>query len=312
MLSGEKILITGPAGRIASGLARSLAPDNEVWGVARFSDPAARERVERLGVTTRALDIAEGRFDELPTDFTYLLHLAADFSPDDYDRALRVNAEATGFLLEHCRTAKAALVMSTVTTYKPNPDPWHAFREDDPLGDAMAPPSAPYSVSKIAQEGVARYCARSFDLPVTIARMCAAYGEQGGLPNWHLDAIAAGEPVRTRWDPMPYSPIHDDDIAAQLEPLLDAASVPATIVNWGGDEPVSVQQWAEHFSALLGVDARVEVDEIPGASIGSVADHTRRLALTGPCRVGWRDGFRRIAEDLYPDRVSAASAGPSQ
>jgi nucleoside-diphosphate-sugar epimerase len=219
---------------------------------------------------------------------------------------LTVNAEATGFLLEHCRNAKAALVMSTVTTYKPHPEPWHAFREDDPLGDAMAPPSAPYSVSKIAQEGVARYCARSFDLPVTIARMCAAYGEQGGLAAWHLDAVARGEPVRTRWDPMPYSPIHDDDIAAQLEPLLDAATVPATIVNWGGDEPVSVQQWSAYFGELLGVTARVEVTEIPGASRGAVADHAKRSSITGPCRVGWRQGFRRLAEQFYSDRVQLA------
>ena len=68
---------------------------------------------------------------------------AADFSADDYDRSLRVNAEATGLLLEHCRAAKAALVMSTVSVYKPHPDPWHAFREDDPLGDAMVPNQAP-------------------------------------------------------------------------------------------------------------------------------------------------------------------------
>ncbi len=190
--------------------------------------------------------------------------------------------------------------MSTVTLYKPHPDPWHAFREDDPLGDAMAPPSAPYSVSKIAEEGVARYCARSFDLPVTIARMCAAYSDQSGLPVWHLDAIAAGEPVRTRWDPMPYSPIHDDDICAQLEPLLGVASVPATIVNWGGDEPVSVQEYAAYFGELLGVDADVVVEEIPGASRGSVGDQTKRSSITGPCRIGWREGFRRVAEHLYP------------
>jgi nucleoside-diphosphate-sugar epimerase len=305
MLSGEKILITGPAGRIAFGLARSLVAENEVWGIARFGDPVTRKKVEALGVTTRTLDIADGAFGDLPTDFTYLLHIAADFSPNDYDRALRVNAEATGFVLEHCRTAKAALVMSTVTTYKPHPDPWHAFREDDPLGDAMAPPSAPYSVSKIAQEGVARYCARSFDLPVTIARMCAAYSDQSGLPVWHLDAIAAGEPVRTRWDPMPYSPIHDDDICAQLEPLLDAASVPATIVNWGGDEPASVQEYCAYFGELLGVEPEVVVEEIPGASRGSIGDHTKRSSITGPCRVGWREGFRRVAEHFYPDRVRA-------
>ena len=73
MLSGEKILITGPAGRIAFGLARSLVADNEVWGIARFRDPATREKVEALGVTTRTLDLASGDFGDLPTDFTYLL-----------------------------------------------------------------------------------------------------------------------------------------------------------------------------------------------------------------------------------------------
>ncbi len=307
MLSGEKILITGPAGRIAFGLARSLVADNEVWGIARFRDPATREKVEALGVTTRAVDLASGDYGDLPTDFTHLLHLAADFSADDYDQALRVNAEGTGFVLQHCRNATSALVMSTVTVYKPNPDPWHPFREDDPLGDAMAPPSAPYSVSKIAEEGVARYCARSFDLPVTIARMGAAYSDQSGLPVWHLDAIAAGEPVRTRWDPMPYSPIHDDDICAQLEPLLDAASVPATVVNWCGDEPVSVQEYSAFFGELLGVDVKVLVEEIPGASRGSVGDRTMRTAITGPCRVGWREGFRRVAEHFYPDRVQQGS-----
>src|SRR3954452_11489676 len=136
----------------------------------------------------------------------------------------------------------------------------------------MDTPSAPYSVSKIAGDGVARYCARSFELPVTIARMGAAYGDQGGLPEWHLHAVAAGEPVHTRWDPMPYSPIHDDDICAQLEPLLAAATVPATIVNWAGDEPASVQEYCAYFGELLGVQPEVVVEEIPGASHGSVGD----------------------------------------
>lgn len=306
MLSDEKILITGPAGRIAFGIASSLVGDNEVWGIARFTDPATREAVESIGVTTRTADLAAGEFDDLPTDFTYLLHIAADFSSDDYERSLTVNAEGTGFVLEHCRTAKAALVMSTVTTYKPHPDPWHAFREDDPPGDAMVPTQAPYSIAKIAQEAVARYCARSFGLPITIARMCAAYGERGGMPVWHMHAVAAGETVRTRADPMPYSPIHDDDISAQLEPLLDAASVPATIVNWGGDEPVSVQQWTAYMDELFGTSSTIAVEPAPGASIGSVADHTKRAALTGPCRVGWRDGIRRLAEQLYPDRIQSA------
>ena len=303
MLTDEKILITGPAGRIAFGLARTLAPDNEVWGISRFRDAAARERVDALGVTTRAVDIADGDFADLPTDFTYLLHIAADFSDPDYDRALTVNAEGSGLLLEHCRKAKAALVMSTVTTYKPHPEPWHPFREDDPLGDAMLPGQLPYSISKIAEEAVARYCARSFNLATTIARMCCAYGERGGVPVWHMDNIAAGKPVYARWDPLPYSPIHDDDISGQLEALLDAASVPATIVNWGGDNPVSIQQWCEYLGELLNMTPNIVVNEVPGASIGSVADHTKRASITGPSQVHWREGLRRLVEQFYSDRV---------
>jgi len=302
MLSGEKILITGPAGRIAFGITRSLARNNEVWGIARFGDPNQRNEVEALGVKTRSIDLLNCDFGDLPRDFTYLIHIAVNYEPSSYDRALQVNAEGTGFLLDHCRRAKAALVMSTASVYKPHPDPWHPFREDDPLGDTLAHPWAPsYSVSKISQEAVARYCARSLNLPVTIARMNSAYGERGGLPTMHLEAIAAGKPVETCWDPRPYSPIHADDIEVQLEPLLDAASVPATIVNWSGDEPVTVQEWSAYMAELLGTTATVAVTPVPGASIGTVSDVTRRRSITGPSTISWKDGFRRMTESLYPD-----------
>jgi nucleoside-diphosphate-sugar epimerase len=231
-----------------------------------------------------------------------VLHIAADFS-EDYERGLRVNAEGTGLLLSKCRNAKAALVMSTVTVYKPHPDPWHAFTEDDPIGDAGLPSPKPYSIVKIAEEAVARYCAREFDLPITIARMGSAYGDRGGLPLWHLRAIAAGNPVIARWDPLPYSPIHYDDINRFVSPLLDAASVPATVVNFAGDVPVTVQQWADYFADLLGVQAEVRIDVVPGASVGSVGDHAKRTSITGPCTVDWRDGFRAMAAHHYPDRV---------
>jgi nucleoside-diphosphate-sugar epimerase len=302
MLSGEKVLITGPGGRIAHGIAKTLAVDNEVWGIARFSDPATRDEVDTLGVTKRVVDLGEPDFSDIPDDFTYLLHIAADFG-EDYEQGLRVNAEGTGLLLSHCRSAKAALVMSTVTVYKPHPDPWHPFREDDPIGDAGLPTPQPYSIVKIAEEAVARYCAREFELPITIARMGSAYGDRGGLPLWHLNAIAEGKPVVARWDPLPYSPIHYDDINAHVEALLGAASVPATIVNWAGDMPVTVQEWSRYLADLLGVELDLRVDVVPGASIGSVGDHAKRTSITGPCTVDWRDGFREMAAHHYPDRV---------
>ncbi len=310
MIAGRKILVTGPAGQIAFPLARALAAENEVWGIARFGDPAKRREVEAAGVKTLQVDLESPDFSEVPRDFTHLLHLAASFDPTNYDRAIRINAEATGQLLSHCRGVEAALVMSTTSVYRPHEDPWHAFREDDPLGDIMLPMSPTYSVAKISEEAVARFCAREFGIPVTLARMGASYGPRGGLPTFSLQAIAAGQPWTARWDPCVYSPIHDVDIAAQVTPLLEAASVPATIVNWGGDELVTLQDWIAYGAELLGVEPVIEVKPIPGTSRGSAADHQRRLAITGPCRVPWRDGIRAVLAELYPDRVTPPDVPP--
>ncbi|MCP1471708.1 nucleoside-diphosphate-sugar epimerase [Sphingobium sp. OAS761] len=306
-IRGAKILVTGPAGQIAFPMARALARENEVWGIARFSDPVQRREVEDAGIRTLAIDLADPDFSGLPRDFTYLLHLAATISGEDYDEAISTNAEGTGLLLSHCRDVQAALVMSTVSVYKPHPDPSYPYSEGDPLGDAMLPNMACYSIAKIAQEAVARFCAREFGIPVTLARMGASYGPRGGLPTYIARAVAEGRPWTTRSDPCPYNPIHDDDMFAHVAPLLAAASVPATIVNWGGDDMVSAQEMAAHAGALLGMDARVDVVPAPGAQPGSGVDSTKRLSITGPCKVGWQDGMRRVLEELCPDRVRASA-----
>lgn len=305
-ITGAKILVTGPAGQIAFPMARALARDNEVWGIARFSDSAQRREVEEAGIRTLAIDLGKPDFSELPQDFTYVLHLAATITGDDYDGAITTNAEGTGLLLSHCRAAKAALVMSTVSVYSPHPDPSYPYKESDPLGDAMLPGMPAYSVAKIAQEAVARFCAREFDLPITLARMGASYGPRGGLPTLVARAIAEGKPWVTRADPCSYNPIHDEDMLAHVAPLLAAASVPATIVNWAGDEMVSAQDMAALAGELLNMPANVEVVPAPGAQPGSGVDNAQRLTITGPCRVSFREGMTRVLRELYPDRLVEA------
>jgi len=303
-LSGQRVLVTGATGQIGLPLACFLALENEVWAAARFTDTEARRRLEEHGVQAAPCDLAAGSLEELPSDFDYVVHLAAfQGTSPDYDHAIRVNGEGTGRLLAHCRQAKGVLVMSTHSVYAPHPDPLHVYAETDPLGDAHAPHSPSYSVSKLAEEAVARYCARAFGVPVTIARMNASYGPNGGLPAYHLDAVVAGQPVVTRWDPCTYSPIHQDDINSQVGALLAAASVPASVLNWAGDEPVSVQQWCAYAGELSGREPRIVVSDVPGASRGSIADTSRRAALTGLCRVDWREGLRQT----YQARHSAPS-----
>jgi nucleoside-diphosphate-sugar epimerase len=304
MLTDEKILVTGAAGHIAFPLVAYLAKDNDVWGIARFSGEGSREKVEAVGATTRVCDLSDADFSELPNDFTYVLHLAATIGPGlDYDGAIRTNGEGTGLLLQHCKSAKAALIMSTHSVYKPPEDAAHVFKETDPLGDVNALFAPTYSVSKIGEEIVARYCARAFDLPVIICRMNAAYASDHGLPLSFVDAVVNEQPCVTRWDPCYYSPIHQDDINSQTEALLNAASVPATIVNWAGDEPMTVQDLCAYTAELTGRQSKLEVQLAPGTLKGSIADATKRTSITGPCKVGWKAGIKRMLEDTYPDAL---------
>ncbi|WP_420637497.1 NAD-dependent epimerase/dehydratase family protein [Candidatus Poriferisocius sp.] len=311
MLQDQKILITGMTGQIAFPMAAYLAEHNEVWGIARFSAEGSRERVEAAGVHTEVVDVADGDFSLLPDDFDYLVHMAAYQSPGlDYDWALRVNAEGTGLLMAHCSKAKAALIASTCSVYHPQPDPWHHYTETDRLGDSNAVHAPTYSMSKISEEAVARTMARALGLPTTVARINASYGPNGGLAAYHLDWIMAGQPVRLRAPaPSPYSPIHQDDMNEQVEPLLAAASVPATVVNWGGDEAVTAEDWVDLFGELSGREPEVIYDEFPGSQPGNIADPTRRIELTGPCRVPWRDGMSGVYEARYPGGRPASDIG---
>ena len=62
---------------------------------------------------------------------------------------------------------------------------------------------------------------------------------------------------------------------------------------------VSVQHWSAYAGELAGVRPEVIAKEIPGTLRGSIADNSRRVRITGPCQVSWKDGMRRAFECRY-------------
>jgi nucleoside-diphosphate-sugar epimerase len=319
VITDERILVTGVTGTIGSALACHLAEHNEVWGVARFGGSVDRERetyhavatpaptrelspreaLEAAGVTVRQIDLATGDFGELPDDFTYLLHLAwlrADL--EHLDDAMRANVEGAGLVLQHCRTAKAALVMSGMGIYSANDDPWWAYGEHDPIGRGATAYAPTSPACKLGVESVARFCARAFDLPVVIPRLNTLMGLPGTFPAMHIDAVMAGQTMVAPSDPTPHSPIHIEDVKWMLEPLLDAAGTPACITNLCGDDVTTVQEWVADAAAWSGREGRLEVRSVPGSPAGALADPTRRRSITGPCRTNFADSFRELFTDI--------------
>ena len=121
MIRGAKILITGPTGQVAKPVALALAADNEVWGIARFTDAAAREGLENAGVHCETVNLAAGDFTGIPSDFDYVLNLAVAKS-GNWDKDLGANAESIGLLMAHCRNATAFLHCSSAAVYDPPDD----------------------------------------------------------------------------------------------------------------------------------------------------------------------------------------------
>lgn len=300
-LSGAKILVTGPTGQVALPLTLGLAADNDVWGVARFRDAAARERLEAAGVTCVTADLATTDFSEVPTDFDVVLNLAVAKGNDaDWDRDFAANGESIALLV--ARTTPKALLHCSSTAVYQHVGPHHALVETDPLGDNHRAMFPTYSLAKIAAEVVARAAAREHGVPTTIARLNVPYGDNGGWPGWHLEFMLAGHPISLHPErPNLFDPIHDDDILRTVPGLLDAASVPATIVNWGGPS-ASIEEWCAFLGELTGLEPTFEET---AATIGSVhVDLTKMAALVGEARVGWQDGMRRMVEARHPELLA--------
>jgi nucleoside-diphosphate-sugar epimerase len=298
-LDGARILVTGPTGQVGLPVALALAARSEVVGAARFGDATAKGRLEAAGVTCISADLATGDLSGIPADVDYVCNFAVA-KTGDFEKDLAANVEALGLLMHHCREAKAFLHCSSTAVYEPAGH--HDFAEGDPLGDNHRPfgflPT--YSITKIAAEAMARYQARQWGLPTTIARLSVPYGDNGGWPAFHLELMLAGHPVTVHEDaPSEFNPIHEDDIVAQVPKLLDAAAVPATIVNWAGPEAVSIEDWCLYLGELVGVMPSFEPTT---ATIESVrVDTTRMHALVGPAEVHWRDGLKRMVVARHPE-----------
>ena len=299
MISGEKILITGVTGTVGAPVAMALAKENEVWGLARFTDPQKRAEIEAAGVITRAVDIGVGDFSEVPDDFTYVLHLNwMRGGLDQLQQAIKTNIEGPGLLMQHCRKAWATLVASSMNIYSPSADPEHLFTESDCIGNASYAYNATSPYSKAGLEAVARLCARAFDMKVTIARLNTVFAPGNCYPTMILNSVLNDKPIVAPHANNVHSPLHIDDIIAQIEPMLDAAATPATIVNWGGDEHVSVQEWVRLANEWTGKQASVQVMPAPGAPIANASDPTLRRSITGPCTRDFRKEYRKLFDQM--------------
>jgi UDP-glucuronate 4-epimerase len=297
-----KILVVGPTGTVGLPVATELAtrPGLDVWGLARFQNPETRSHLESQGVTCFAMDMAVDEPVGLPDDFDYVLNFGVVKSRNyDWGYDLDANAGGLGVIASHCRSAKALLHCSSTNVYRPNGS--HPLRENDPLSDTPRSSDllATYTICRIAAEAMARYAARHFGVPTTIARLNVPYGRNGGWLGHHLNMVLADEPIPIfPGQENVFNPIHESDIIAMIPGLLEMAATPAAIVNWGGSVPVSVEEWCTYLGHLVGKPAHfLTTYTVVGAT---PIDLTKMHDLVGRSTMPWRAGIRDMVTFRAP------------
>jgi UDP-glucuronate 4-epimerase len=295
LFHGEKVLITGATGKIAFPIARALAQHNDVWGIARLREPAARDKLLAAGIRPIAWDLSGADLTGLPDDFGYVFHAAVDPGLDDWIRCVEINTQPSGDLLYHCRNTKGFVFCSTGSVY--------AYQGQRPLTETDPPGSplrANYSFSKIAAEQLCTWIAGRYHIPLTIIRICSTYGPEGGAPADRLEMMLRHKPIRLHPDkPNNYNPIYEDDYVELGIRAMEVAATPPVVVNWAGSETVSVEDYCAYMGELIGVEP--VFNYTPAAHTPLWPDVTLMHEILGRTKVPWRAGFRRMIAARHPE-----------
>ena len=73
------------------------------------------------------------------------------------------------------------------------------------------------------------------------------------------------------------------------------------IVNWCGQEHVSIEEWCAYFSELTGLEPKFEQTDETLRSV--ITSNAKMQGIVGPAEVHWKDGLRRMLESQHPDWI---------
>lgn len=287
-LSGRRVLVTGASGLVAFPVAVEMAKDNDVYAVARYSDPEQRRMLEAAGVRTIAFDMADEDLSPLPKAVDVVINYGV--LPQTHKDHYEVNAGAAGRLARRYRDCEAFVHGSTGSLYEYQGE--RALREDDPYG--LHSGYEAYAASKIAAEFLLKHLSEDYQMPTTIVRIFSFYGPRGGAVTQRIDQVARGLPVSVYPGVRNvFSPLYEDDYVEKTIAAAGIARVGAEIINLGGTEAVTTQEYCEMAGEILGRKP-VFLENSPAWPIWG--DTSKMVKLLGPNRVTMREGVQRILE----------------
>lgn len=300
-LTGD-VVVLGVGGKVGPSVAvmarraiERAGTGASVYGVARFSDPAARENLERHGVRTVTADLSdEDALLALPSAANVVFMAGNKFGTTGNEPfTWMMNSYLPGRVAQRYRDSRI-VAFSTLLTY-PMADVLHGgSREDDLPG-----PHGEYAASCLGRERVFEHFSKVNGTPTLLFRLAYSIETRYGVLVEIARAVHTGEPIPLAMGHA--SVIWQRDVAEYALRSLKLATSPARKLNVTGPEIVSIRRLAEQFGERFGREPRFEGEETGTAY---VLDGSQLQA---------EFGFPRTTLAEMVDRVAAwvAASGPS-
>jgi nucleoside-diphosphate-sugar epimerase len=268
------LLLLGVAGKMGPSLAHrarraceAAGVSKRIIGVARFSNPDARRRLEEWGVETIAADLLEpGALDSLP-DCENVVHMAArkfgSSTGGTEHLTWAMNCYLPGRVAERFRNSRI-VAFSSGNVYPLSP-----LKQGGPAESAPLAPVGEYGVTALGRERIFEHFSRTNGTPVAILRLNYAIDLRYGVLVDVGQKVFERRPVNLAMGHA--NVIWQGDANSVCLRSFALAQSPAFVLNLTGPETVSIRWAANRFAQRFGIEPEFEGEEADTALLNNAA-----------------------------------------
>jgi nucleoside-diphosphate-sugar epimerase len=270
------IMILGVAGKMGptlAGLAKTALPDRRIIGVARFSDPSARDWLQARGIETINCDLLdEAAVAKLPQVPNIVFMAGRKFGAEgDLSLTWAMNAHVPALVAQAFpRTRIVAFSTGCVYPFVPV--------DGNGADESVAPnPPGEYAQSCVGRERMFEYFSKQTSTPGRLFRLNYAIDMRYGVLHDIASKILQGTPIDVSLGHVNF--IWQGDAAAQALRCLAHCEVPTSPINVSGHEILAVRDLAAKLGTLLGREPVIVGSEQPTAWLTDTSQAAKLFGL---------------------------------